>query len=69
MVGTVSMIAASRGCLLNCGRAVPRTVGDTNSFCKVTNFETAARNTLLWRVPGSMYIGHTSRLVEMVDLM
>ena len=43
-------------------------LGDTNSWCKVTNFETGARNSLLWRVPGGMYTGFTSRLVEMVDL-
>lgn len=43
-------------------------LGDTNSWCKVTNFETGARNTLLWRVPGSTNTGRTTRLVEMVDL-
>ena len=29
-------------------------LGDTNSWCKMTNFEKATRNTLLWRVPGQV---------------
>jgi iduronate 2-sulfatase len=45
-------------------------LGDTNSWCKETNFETAARNTLLWRVPGQKGAskGLNTRLVEMLDL-
>jgi len=36
----------------------------------MTNFESAARNTLLWRVPGQSLAsqGHNERLVEMLDL-
>jgi len=35
----------------------------------MTNYETAARNTLLWRVPGLAYEpGFTTRIVEMLDL-
>ena len=43
--------------------------GDTNSWCKMTNFEHATRNTLLWRVPGQAEAskGRNHRLVEMVD--
>ena len=46
-------------------------LGDQNSWCKQTNFETAARNLLLWRVPGQMEgsQGMNSRLVEMVSGM
>ena len=29
---------------------------------------TTARNTHMWRVPRSLNIGHTSRIVEMIDL-
>jgi iduronate 2-sulfatase len=45
-------------------------LGDQNSWCKQTNFETAARNTLLWRVPGQPLAsqGRNGRLVEMLDL-
>ena len=47
-----------------------RHLGDTNSWCKCTNFESAARNTLLWRVPGQAKAsqGLNTRLTEMVDL-
>ena len=34
----------------------------------MTNYETAARNTLLWRVPGLAEPGYTTRIVEMLDL-
>ena len=54
-------------------------LGDTNSWAKVTNFETAARNVMLWKVPKSMIgsgaghnsplaLGRSTRIVEMVDL-
>eukprot|EP00656_Telonema_subtile_P005812 TRINITY_DN12657_c0_g2_i1.p1 TRINITY_DN12657_c0_g2~~TRINITY_DN12657_c0_g2_i1.p1 ORF type:complete len:545 (+),score=98.27 TRINITY_DN12657_c0_g2_i1:172-1806(+) len=45
-------------------------LGDTNSWGKMTNFESAARNTLLWRVPGqrSESQGLNPRMVESVDL-
>ena len=43
-------------------------LGDTNSWGKCTNFETATRNTLMWRVPGGKNSGKSNRLVEMVDL-
>lgn len=45
-------------------------LGDTNSWGKMTNFETAARNTLLWRIPGQSEAsqGLNNRMVEMVDL-
>ena len=44
-------------------------LGDTNSWCKMTNFEKATRNTLLWRVPGQSLQsqGRNSRMTEMVD--
>lgn len=44
-------------------------LGDTNSWCKMTNFEKATRNTLMWRVPGqpAQSQGRNHRLVEMVD--
>lgn len=44
-------------------------LGDTNSWCKMTNFEKATRNTLLWRVPGQAAAsqGLNSRYVEMID--
>merc|ERR1712226_1714470 len=44
-------------------------LGDTNSWCKMTNFEKATRNTLFWHVPGqpSESQGRNHRLVEMVD--
>ena len=44
-------------------------LGDTNSWCKMTNFETATRNTLMWHVPGQVPAsqGRNERLVEMVD--
>lgn len=45
-------------------------LGDTNSWCKMTNFETAARTTMMWRVPGqstdSQGLNH--RMVEIIDL-
>jgi iduronate 2-sulfatase len=45
-------------------------LGDTNSWCKMTNFEHATRNTLFWRVPGQVEAskGRNNRFVEMVDL-
>ena len=45
-------------------------LGDTNSWCKMTNFETAARNTMLWRVPGQVDAskGLNQRVVESVDI-
>ena len=44
-------------------------LGDTNSWCKMTNFEKATRNTLLWRVPGQVTAsqGRNNRYVEMLD--
>jgi len=44
-------------------------LGDTNSWCKMTNFEKATRNTLFWRVPGQSAAsqGRNNRYVEMVD--
>lgn len=44
-------------------------LGDTNSWCKMTNFESATRNTMLWRVPGqpAQSQGRNPRLVEMID--
>lgn len=44
-------------------------LGDTNSWCKMTNFEKATRNTLFWRVPGQTPAskGRNMRFVEMVD--
>ena len=44
-------------------------LGDTNSWCKQTNFEKATRNTLLWRVPGQTAAsqGRNDRFVEMID--
>lgn len=44
-------------------------LGDTNSWCKMTNFEKATRNTLMWRVPGQSKAsrGRNRRLVEMLD--
>jgi len=44
-------------------------MGDTNSWCKMTNFEKATRNTLLWRVPGQVVAsqGRNTRMTEMVD--
>jgi arylsulfatase A-like enzyme len=44
-------------------------LGDTNSWCKCTNFEKATRNTLMWRVPGQVAAsqGRNGRFVEMVD--
>ena len=46
-----------------------RHLGDTNSWCKMTVFETGTRNTLMWRVPGQKASsqGLNTRLVEMVD--
>lgn len=41
-----------------------RHLGDNNAWAKGANFETTARNTLLWRVPHSMNVGHTARIVE-----
>ena len=45
-------------------------LGDTNSWCKMTNFETAARNTMLWRVPGQADAskGLNQRIVESLDI-
>lgn len=45
-------------------------LGDTNSWAKMTNFESATRNALLWRVPGQTERskGANERVVEMVDL-
>lgn len=45
-------------------------LGDTGSWCKMTNFESAARATLMWRVPGQPLAsqGRNERLVEMLDL-
>lgn len=44
-------------------------LGDTNSWCKMTNFEKATRNTLFWRVPGQTAAsqGRNTRFVEMID--
>lgn len=44
-------------------------LGDANAWCKMTNYETATRNTLLWRIPGQspQSQGQNSRLTEMVD--
>lgn len=44
-------------------------LGDTNSWCKETNFEKATRNALFWRVPGQAVAsqGRNNRYVEMVD--
>ena len=40
-----------------------------HSWCKMTNFEKATRNTLLWRVPGQLAAsrGRNKRFVEMLD--
>lgn len=45
-------------------------LGDTNSWGKMTNFESATRSTLLWRVPGQSLAsrGRNQRFVEMLDL-
>ena len=45
-------------------------LGDTNSWGKMTNFESATRNTLLWRVPGQNEAskGLNDRVVESVDI-
>ncbi|XP_065184785.1 ulvan-active sulfatase-like [Sycon ciliatum] len=43
-------------------------LGDTNSWGKCTNFESATHNTLMWRVPGKTNKGKSERLVEMLDL-
>eukprot|EP00928_Gymnodinium_smaydae_P090310 TRINITY_DN74136_c0_g1_i1.p1 TRINITY_DN74136_c0_g1~~TRINITY_DN74136_c0_g1_i1.p1 ORF type:complete len:575 (-),score=19.92 TRINITY_DN74136_c0_g1_i1:130-1791(-) len=45
-------------------------LGDTNSWCKMTNFETAARTTLMWRVPGQSLAsqGLNKRMVEIIDI-
>ena len=44
-------------------------LGDTNSWCKMTNFEKGTRNALLWKVPGQVAAskGRNNRLTEMVD--
>lgn len=44
-------------------------LGDTNSWGKMTNFESAVRAPLLWRVPGQSTAsrGRSARLVEMLD--
>jgi iduronate 2-sulfatase/deleted-in-malignant-brain-tumors protein 1 len=44
-------------------------LGDTNSWCKCTMFESATRNVMLWRVPGQpdSSKGQNTRLVEMLD--
>ena len=45
-------------------------LGDTNSWCKCTLFESAARNSLLWRVPGQVAAskGRNQRVVESIDI-
>jgi len=45
-------------------------LGDTNSWCKETNFETAARTTMMWRMPGQSKAsqGLNKRMVEIVDI-
>jgi len=45
-------------------------LGDTNSWVKGTNFESAARTTMMWRVPGQREEsqGLNNRLVEIIDL-
>jgi len=45
-------------------------LGDTNSWCKMTNFETAARTTTMWRIPGQSKAsqGLNKRMVEILDL-
>merc|ERR1711871_1773709 len=45
-------------------------LGDTNSWCKMTNFETAARSALLLRVPGQRASskGLNKRMVEAIDI-
>lgn len=45
-------------------------LGDTNSWAKMTNFETATRNTLAFVVPGQAEAskGQVHDIVEMVDL-
>lgn len=45
-------------------------VGDTNSWGKMTNFETATRNVLAFLVPGQTpaSVGRVEDIVEMVDV-
>jgi arylsulfatase A-like enzyme len=45
-------------------------LGDTNSWGKKTNFESATRNALLWRVPGQSAAskGRNERFVESIDI-
>eukprot|EP00658_Telonema_sp_P-2_P025178 TRINITY_DN20138_c0_g1_i1.p1 TRINITY_DN20138_c0_g1~~TRINITY_DN20138_c0_g1_i1.p1 ORF type:complete len:541 (-),score=105.76 TRINITY_DN20138_c0_g1_i1:398-2020(-) len=45
-------------------------LGDTNSWGKMTNFESATHNTLLWRVPGQVdgSKGRSGRVVEAIDI-
>jgi arylsulfatase A-like enzyme len=45
-------------------------LGDTNSWGKMTNFESATRNALLWRVPGQRAEskGLNARMVESIDI-
>jgi iduronate 2-sulfatase len=45
-------------------------LGDTNSWGKMTNFESGTRNAMLWRVPGQRpeSQGHNTRIVETIDI-
>jgi len=45
-------------------------LGDTNSWGKMTNFESATHNTMLWRVPGQSEAskGRQTRMVEAIDI-
>jgi iduronate 2-sulfatase len=45
-------------------------LGDTNSWSKLTNFESAARTTMMWHIPGQSAAsqGLNKRLVEIVDI-
>jgi membrane-anchored protein YejM (alkaline phosphatase superfamily) len=36
-------------------------LGDTNSWCKMTNFESGVRNAMLWRVPGQHQVRTRAR--------
>ena len=45
-------------------------LGDTNSWGKMTNFESGVRNAMMWRVPGQAEVskGLNDRFVESIDI-
>ena len=45
-------------------------LGDTNSWCKMSNFESACHNTMLWRVPNQApaSVGKPMRITEAIDI-